>query len=152
MTVTGTQPFFEDVPIGEEIPAREYGPLTIVDTVRWAGVQENPERLHWDAEHARTHSCMRTFIASGAHRQALLARTLTDWIGADGALRRMSVRHVAPTYDGDRMIFSGKVVEKSPDPADPWLVCEVEGRDQEGTSILSGRCTVLLPAREPRRP
>jgi hypothetical protein len=33
------QLFFEDVAVGAVIPEREYGPLTIVDTVRWAGLQ-----------------------------------------------------------------------------------------------------------------
>ena len=145
-------PLFEDVQVGDEIPAAEYGPLTILDTVRWAGVQENPQRLHWDAEYARTHSGMRTFIASGAHRQALLARTITDWIGPDGALRRLSLRHVAPTYAGDLMIFGGTVVEKSPEAADPWVACEVTGRNQDDERIVAGRCTVVLPVRRTRAP
>lgn len=137
-------PLFEEVRVGDTIPPREYGPLTIVDTVRWAGVQENPEPLHWDREHARSHSGMPTIIASGGHRQALLARTLTDWAGPDATLRRMTVRHLAPTFEGDRMRFGATIVERSADEADPWVVCEVEGRDQEGRAILSGRCTLLL--------
>lgn len=145
------RPVFEDVRVGDEIPASEYGPLTIVDTVRWAGVQENAERLHWDRDFARSHSGMRTFIASGGHRQALLTRTLTDWIGPRGMLRKMNVRHLAPTYEGDLMRFSGRVIEKSPDPADPWLACEVEGHDQAGQRILSGQVTVVVPSRaQPR--
>jgi len=29
--------YFEDLNVGDSIPSRDYGPLTIVDTVRWAG-------------------------------------------------------------------------------------------------------------------
>ena len=37
----GTQErYFEDIDIGDSIPPRQHGPLTIVDTVRWAGLQE----------------------------------------------------------------------------------------------------------------
>lgn len=140
------QRLFEDVAVGEAIPVREYGPLTIIDTVRWAGVQENSERLHWDREFARDHSGMRTFIASGAQRQALLARTLTDWAGPRGMLRRMRTRHTASTFEGDLMRFSATVVERSDDPADPWLRCEIEGTDQNGARIMSGECVVALPS------
>jgi acyl dehydratase len=143
-SISGGHPLFADVRIGDEIAVREYGPLTLVDTVRWAGVQENPEPLHWDREHARSHSGMRTIIASGGYRQAMLARTLTDWVGPDGMLRRMSVRHLAPTYEGDRMRIAARVVERSQDDADPWVVCEVDGRNQTGDAILSGRCTLRL--------
>lgn len=142
----GRGPRFEDVRVGDAIPEREYGPVTIVDTVRWAGVQENSERLHWDREFAREHSGMRTFIVSGAHRQALLARTLTDWVGPRGMLRRMRVRHTAPTYEGDVMRFRATVVEKASDAADPWLRLEVEGTDAGGTRILSGECVVVVPS------
>ena len=77
--------YFEDIRAGDEIAMVEYGPVTIVDTVRWAGVQENWEQVHWDREFAREHSKLRTFIASGSYRQALLARTLTDWVGPRGS-------------------------------------------------------------------
>ncbi len=136
--------YYEDVEIGDAIEAAEYGPLTIVDTVRWAGVQENSEQLHWDREFAREHSELPTFIASGAYRQALLARTLTDWIGPRGVLRKLRVRHTAPTLEGDMIRYSGSVVEKSEDEADPWVACEATGVNQNGDMLLSGRCVVVL--------
>ena len=46
------------------------------------------------------------------------------------------------------MRFIVRVVEKSPQVADPWITCEVQGSNQEGRQILSGRCTFLLPCRE----
>lgn len=144
------QPFFDDVPLGDTIPTRRFGPLTIGDTVAWAGVQENPERLHWDREFARELGGMPTFIASGAYRQALLLRCLSDWIGPAGALVRLSLRHTHPTHEGDRMEFSGRVVEKSPSNQDPWLTMELKGQNQDGREILRGQCTVRLPTRDGR--
>jgi acyl dehydratase len=138
---------FEDIKVGDSIPSREYGPLTIVDTVRWAGLQENTQQLHYDRDHVREHNGLRTFIASGAYRQALLIRTLTDWIGPRGWLRKISLRHTYSTFEGDLMRFIGQVVEKSSDPSEPWIACEIEGRNQEGREILNGRCTLLLPVR-----
>src|SRR5512145_1149045 len=135
------QVHFEDVAVGAEITAREYGPLTIVDTVRWAGLQENWQHLHFDRDQVREHNGLKTFIASGAYRQALLMRMLTDWIGPRGWLQKISVRHTYSTFEGDMMRFSALVAEKSTDPKDPWIICELQGTNQDHKQILTGRCT-----------
>jgi acyl dehydratase len=134
----------EGLKVGTDIPPASYGPLTIMDTVRWAGVQENSEQVHWDREFAREHSKLRTFIASGSYRQALLARTLTDWIGPTGRLRKMKVRHVAPLFEGDTITFGGRVVEAGEDAHERTAVCEVEGRNQDGMLLVTGQCVVAL--------
>lgn len=139
------QLWFDTVQVGDTIPPREFGPLTIMDTVQWAGIQENWGRLHFDREHVRAHNGLRTFIASGDYRQALLARALTDWIGPRGWLQKFSVRYTAPTFEGDLMRYTGQVVEKSADPDDPWIACDLEGSNQDGQRTLTGRCTIVLP-------
>ena len=141
------QIYFEDIAIGDRIPQREHGPLTIVDTVRWAGVQENWQHLHFDRDHVRQHNGLKTFIASGAYRQALLMRMLTDWIGPRGWLRKISVRHTYSTFEGDMMRLGGRVVEKSAEASSGTVVCELEGANQDDQQILSGRCTLVLPVR-----
>lgn len=147
MAEVEAQRFFEDVEAGAELTTRAFGPLTVIDTVRWAGLQENTQPLHYDRDWVREHAGLRTFIASGAYRQALLMRMLTDWLGPRGMLRKLSVRHTDSTFEGDTMRFAARAAEKSPDPGDPWIRCEVEGTNQEGRRILTGECTLLLPRR-----
>ena len=147
MTMTEQQIFFGDVRPATEVVNREYGPLTVIDTVRWAGLQENTQQLHYDRDWVREHAGLRTFIASGAYRQALLMRMLTDWAGPRGRLRKLSVRHTYSTFEGDTMRFAARAVETSDDPADPWVRCDVEGTNQEGRRILVGQCTLVLPCR-----
>jgi acyl dehydratase len=139
--------YFNDVAVGDSIPPREFGPLTIVETVRWAGLQENWQHLHYDRDHVRQHNGLRTFIASGAYRQALLIRMLTDWIGPHGWLKKISVRHMYSTFEGDMMRFGARVIDKSADLSDRWLICDLEGTNQENRQILAGRSTLILPAR-----
>jgi acyl dehydratase len=117
--------------------------------VKWAGSQELWEKLHFDREFAREHSGQVSFIASGAYRQALLARYLTDWIGPRGRLRKLRVRHTAPTLEGDVMRYAGTVTDKSGDPADPWIACELEGTNQREERILIGSCVLQLETGEP---
>ena len=139
--------YFEDINAGDPIPTREYGPLTIVDTVRWAGLQENTQHLHYDRDQVRQHNGLPTFIASGAYRQALLIRMLTDWMGPRGWLRKLSLRHTYSTFEGDLMRFGGRVIDKSPDSSDSWITCDLDGRNQLDKQILTGRCTLILPRR-----
>ncbi len=135
---------FENIQVGDTIPERDFGPLTILDTVCWAGFQENSAQLHFDREHARSHSGLRSFIASGEYRQALLMRMLTDWLGPRGMIRKLNLRQTYPTYEGDVMRFSAKVVDKSSSASDPWINCELIGKNQEDRQILTGRCTLKL--------
>jgi acyl dehydratase len=141
------QIFFDDVSVGDLIPPRQFGPLTIVDTVRWAGLQENWQHLHYDRDHVRQHNGLRTFIASGAYRQALLMRMLTDWIGPCGWLKKIGIRHTYSTFEGDLMRFAGKIREKSADSLENWILCDLEGTNQENRQILIGHCTLILPCR-----
>jgi acyl dehydratase len=129
---------------GAELKSPEFGPLTITDTVRWAGVQENDERIHFDREFARQNGRLKTFIMSGGHRQALLVRTLTDAIGPTGQLLRLSVEHRAPTYEGDMLHFSVRVAERTALPDGIRVSCEIAGKNQENQSVLSGSCVLLL--------
>jgi acyl dehydratase len=133
-----------DCKVGDELVTAEFGPLTIADTVRWAGVQENVERLHFDREFARENSRLRTFIASGGYRQALLARALTDRIGPRGKLLKLRVRHTAPTFEGDYLRYSVRITETANRSEGLAISCDVEGKNQQNEQILVGSCLVLI--------
>lgn len=93
----------------------------------------------------REHNGLKTFIASGAYRQTLLIRMLTDWIGPLGWLRKISVRHTYSTFEGDMMRYGARIAEKSKDPSEAWVACDLEGTNQDGRQILTGHCTLILP-------
>jgi acyl dehydratase len=139
--------YFEDVEPGTAVTGQEFGPHTLVSAIRWAGVQENPSPTHTDRDGARAMRGVRGIISSGAQRESYLAKTLMDWVGPRGDLKKMSLRHTASTFEGDMQRYSATVVEKSPSADDPWVVCEFEGRNQDGEPILRGRCTLMLPTR-----
>lgn len=48
------------------------------------------------------------------------------------------------------MKFGGRIIEKSADWADSWINCELDGKNQAGRQILTGRCTLILPRRTSR--
>lgn len=137
-------PLFETIALGDTTPSRAYDPVTIIDAVRWAGFQENYAQLHYDRDYVRSEAGLKTFIASGAYRESLMVRLLTDWIGPQGRLCELKTRQAAPTFEGDSVAFSGRVIEKSADEADPWVVLEMEGVNQKGDQVLQARCKLAL--------
>lgn len=133
-----------DVRPGDEIVAAQFGPLTIQETVRWAGVQENWDGVHWDRESVRQKSKLRTFIASGTFRQALLTRALTDWMGPMGSLKKLKLRHVAPTYEGDLQRYFARVTDVVTELDRKLVSCDLEGLNQNGERIMVGSCVMAL--------
>ena len=70
---------------------------------------------------------------------------LTDWLGPRGRLTKMRVRHVAPMFEGDMIRFSVRVTELSTRPDGSLIACEVEGRNQQQDTTLTGSCVLSLP-------
>lgn len=128
---------------GDLVADYDHPPLTLVETVRWAGVQENSYDLHFDRDSARRQGAS-SFIASGGFRQALLLRAVTDWLGARGRVRRLQIRQTFPTAEGDTMHFEVHVEQLPEDPREAWIACSVTGSNQDGETILTGTCTVTL--------
>ena len=133
-----------ELKVGAEFASATFGPLTIVDTVRWAGVQENTEPIHFDRDFARQNSRLKSFIASGSYRQALLARMLTESIGPHGKLLRLRVRHTAPTFEGDTLGYSARVREAVLRGDKTEISCDVEGKNQDNEQVLVGSCVLLV--------
>ena len=94
---------------GLELPELSVGPFTLTDFVRWAAYQENWLRIHYDRDYAKQHLGVHDCIQSGHYRTALLIRMITDWLGADGDLTRLTVRHTAPVFPGDSVRCGGLI-------------------------------------------
>jgi acyl dehydratase len=148
--VNAVQIYFEELSCGDSLPLCEYGPLTVADTVRWAGLQENWSQLHFDRDYVRQHNGLRTFIASGAYREALLLRMLAGWVGPRGRVQKISLRHTYSTFEGDRILYGGKITGKSSTADDPWIQCEIDGTNQERRQIVSGSCVLIVPSNKER--
>ena len=138
-----------DLKVGAEFASAAFGPFTVVDTVRWAGVQENDERIHFDRDFAREKLGLMSFIVSGGHRQALLARVLTDLAGPRGRLTKLHVRHTAPTFDGDTLCYSTRVKNVVHRSGCVEISCEIEGKNQRNEQVLIGDCVLRADADTP---
>lgn len=123
------------VKVGTQLPAREIGPVTQTDIVRFAGAGGDFNPLHHDPEFARS-AGFSGVLAMGQMHAGVLAAWLSDWAGVEH-LREYEVRFAAPVFLGDTLSFSGQVLSVDDGVAELQLVA-ARGEDV----VLRARATV----------
>ena len=139
-----TQPYFDDVSVGDVIP-----PLTVtVDETQmffFSAATYNGHRIHYDKEWARDREGYDTVLVQGPLQAALLSRALTDWIGGNGRLVAFSVQNRAIALPGQELTFGGVVTGKHDGLVDLDIHCK-RGDDV----LMPGTATVSLPQGQSR--
>ncbi len=163
--------FWNDVAIGDELPAMVKGPLTVTDNVafligfgtvfvrahrQWHefrqrhpgvgvkdkfGVWDVPERVHWD-ENLAASVGMPGPYDYGPQRIAWIDHAIAEWIGDDGWLRRLTVKLTAPNFVGDTSWICGSVTEKHDGNV---IVMELSVNDHRGRETAKATAEVVLP-------
>lgn len=144
--MTGQQVCYEDVVVGEQIPA-----LTVtVDETQlffFSAATYNGHRIHYDKQWARSVEGYDDVLVHGPLQAALLARAIGDWIGGRGRLVSFSVQNRAVAYPGEQLTFGGAVTAKRLTDEGAGLVdLDVAGR-RDTTVLMPGTATVELPRR-----
>ncbi|MFC7674085.1 fused (3R)-hydroxyacyl-ACP dehydratase subunits HadA/HadB [Mycolicibacterium sp. GCM10028919] len=115
-TRTPGTPSFDDVKVGDELPAR-HAKLSRGDLVNYSGVAGDANPIHWDESIAKL-AGLPDVIAHGMLTMGLGAGFASSWSGDPGAVSRYAIRLSAPAIvsatEGADIEFSGKV--KSLDP------------------------------------
>ena len=115
--------------------------LNIPDTV---------QRLHWDAERAGELGIPKSYDYGGM-RETWLTHLLTDWMGDDGWLWKLSLQHRKFNYIGDTQWLYGTVTDKRQVDGRNEVEIDVRSQNQHGVVCTPGTAVVLLPTRdEPR--
>lgn len=91
---------------GDAGPAREIGPITQTDVVRFAGAGGDFNPLHHDPAFAAA-AGFPGVISIGQLQAGLLAAWLSDWLGVEN-LREFEVRFRAPVFLGDVLRLTGE--------------------------------------------
>lgn len=116
-TRTPGTPRFEDVSVGDELPAH-HARLSRGDLVNYAGVAGDANPIHWDEGIAKL-AGLPDVIAHGMLTMGLGAGFASAWSGDPGAVTRYTVRLSQPAIvsaaEGADIEFTGRI--KSLDPA-----------------------------------
>jgi acyl dehydratase len=173
-----TPRYWEDTSIGEHLHEIVKGPLSLTSMIGWVLGWGSPlyltnrllfrhlavepgggltnewncpdtlEGTHWDLDLARA-SGMPLPYDFAPMRVAWAAHLLTDWMGDDAFLKRLSVRLRRPNLLGDTTWITGRVVDHLvEDDGEAVVAVEVSGRNQRDEQSIVASATVKLPRKE----
>jgi len=109
------------------------------------GVQDHPHRGHWEAFMAREVG-MPGVYDIGPHRVSWLCRYITDWMGDDAFLVRLSGSLRRPNIVGDVTRLHGRVKRKWVEDGFHLVQCDMRGVNQRDELTMPGSAVVSLPS------
>jgi acyl dehydratase len=110
------------------------------------GVPDVVQRVHWDHERAQALG-LPTSYDYGQMRTSWLIHLVTNWMGDDAWLWRLSCQSRLFNFMGDTTICSGKVVAKRVEGSHHLVELELASTNQRGENTAPGSATVILPSR-----
>ena len=141
----GGQLYFEDVSEGMEIPTLIKNPSTR-QMVQWAGVTSDFYEIHHDKDFAVANGLPGP-IVQGDLKNAFLAELMTDWIGVEGILRKLSSQYRGMDEPGHTLYCKGTVVKKYTQKGEHLVDCDIWVENAQSENTTPGAATVALPSR-----
>ncbi len=131
---------YDAVAIGDELPPLALPPLTRTTLALYAGASGDHNPMHIDIDFAHA-AGMPDVFAHGMLSMAWLGRMLTEWV-PQRDLREFSVRFTAMTQVGERIVCTGRVVEKLERDGERLIRVSVATANEAGKIKLSGEALV----------
>jgi hydroxyacyl-ACP dehydratase HTD2-like protein with hotdog domain len=140
------QLYFEDVTVGLALPSLTKTPsntlLFLYSAITW-----NPQRIHFDKDYTLSEG-YRDIIVHGPLRGAFLSQLLTQWIGDEGTLKKLSYANRDIAYVNEPLTCKGTVIRTWVDHGKGYVECEIWAENEHGTRLTLGQATVILPVRD----
>ena len=145
MTTATQQLYWEDVVEGQDIPSfsRKTG---LMEWNRFAAANEEHVSFHMDHKAGEAMGAPGAF-GMGNLRFAYLHNMLEDWIGADGAIKKVGVQYRDRNFEGETLTAWGKVVRKYVADGEHLVDLELGVRKETGRDTTPGHAIVSLPSR-----
>jgi acyl dehydratase len=137
--------YFEEVNIGDEVPAFEVKHITRTDIVKYAGASGDFNPIHHDELFAIRAGNDRVF-AMGMMSAGFLSKMVCDFVGREN-LRTFRVRFTSRIWPGDTVICSGKVTRKHATNGEQLIEGEMQAANQRGEVTILGTFAAALPSR-----
>jgi acyl dehydratase len=137
-----TELYFQDINVGDAIPALVKKPVSKVQLVRYAGASGDFNPLHTDSEFGKTVGIGQ--IAHGMLIMGFVGEAVTGWVPKK-YLRKLSVRFAGMTRPDDVITVTGKVTDKKQENGDNIVRCEVLASNQKGETVIAGSFEAVLP-------
>ena len=145
MTAKKGQVVYEDVAVDMEIPSLVKR-TTRRQLVQWAGASGDFYEIHYDKDFAIA-SGLPDVILHGRLKAAYLGQMLTDWIGAEGALKKYNVRYRGMDVPDQDLTCKGKVTKKYVQDNECLVELDIWTENAQGERTVTGTALVSLPSR-----
>lgn len=139
--MTPTQPFVDDITVGQELPVVVRN-ASRVQLFMYSAATWNPHRIHYDVDYARFEGHP-DVIVHGPLQGAWLSQYVTDWAGPQGRILGLSWQNRASALPELDYEFRGRVTAIDGDV----VSLDVWEQTPEGAVLMPGQATVRLPAR-----
>jgi hydroxyacyl-ACP dehydratase HTD2-like protein with hotdog domain len=140
------QVYYEDIEAGGELPAMVKYPTTM-QLVKYAGASGDYYQIHYDKDFALANG-LPGVIVHGWLTLSFLGQMLTDWLGEEGALVKLSGSYRGMNNVHEDIICSGKVTKKYVEDDKHYARVEIWAENPQGDRTVSGSAVVTLPSRE----
>ncbi|MFZ5445623.1 MAG: MaoC/PaaZ C-terminal domain-containing protein [Myxococcota bacterium] len=134
--------YFENIRVGDELPAMAKAPLDRVQLARYAGATGDYNAVHVDEVAARALG-MPSVVAPNTIGMGFLSQLVGDW--ARGAqVKRMSCRFLRMLWPGDTLVCKGRVADRHGQEGKYFLELDVWAENQKGESVIRGNVTLKV--------
>ena len=136
------QPTYDDIKVGDQPVRLETDPITRTTLALYGGASGDHNPMHIDIDYAKAAGETDVF-AHGMLIMAYLGRAVTSWV-PQSALRSFNTRFTAITRVGDKIVVTGKVVEKTQSGKDKLVRLELAAATDKGEPRGAGEAVVDL--------
>ena len=138
--------YYEDVEIGQEIPAFERK-TDFMNWNRYAAVNDEFVFVHMDDDVGKAAGQGAAF-GMGNLRWAYVINALQEWVGDEAEIRELSMQFRAINHKHDVLSARGFVSAKSVEDGEHLVTLDINVINQDGAATAPGTAVVVLPSRE----
>ena len=139
------QRYYEDIAVGNEIPSLVKHPTTR-QLVMWAGASTDFYEIHYDKDFAQGNG-LPGVIVHGQLSCGFLGQLITDWIGEEGSIKKLTCSYKGMNFPGEALACKGKVTKKYIEDGEHYVASDIWVENPEGERTVLGIAVVTLPAR-----
>ena len=137
---------FEDVKVGDEIPAWSRT-TDFMSWNRYAAVNDEFVYIHMDDEAGRAALNEQGAFGMGNLRYTYMLDALRDWIGDEAEIRECGVQFRAINQKNDILTVQGKVTEKKVEDGENRVYLDINVVNQNGDGTCPAHAILVLPNR-----
>ena len=139
------QVYYEDVMVGSEIPTLVKQPTTR-QLVMWAGASGDYYAIHYDKDFAQSKG-LPGVIVHGQLVASFLGQLVTDWMGGQGSLRKLTCNYRGMNFPGEAITCQGRVSKKYIEGGEHYIECNIWAENTKGEKTVTGKAIITVPTR-----